>query len=75
MWRLCSPLWIRIGAFASLGYALIASGLRNVDRMHRASEINHHADASEVAWRFGFMSRRGGRRAMSSLHILAEAVK
>ena len=56
-------------------YALIASGLRNADRLHRAAENMRHADASEAAWWFGIMSRRGGRRAVRALRILAEAVK
>ena len=56
-------------------YALVASGLRNAERMHKAADNLRHADATEAAWWFGVMSRPSGKRARRSLRILVEAVK
>ena len=56
-------------------YALLASGLRNAERLHRAAENMRAADATEAAWWLGLMSRRNGKRAVRALRILAEAVK
>lgn len=56
-------------------YALLASGLRNAERLHRAAENMRDADATEAAWWLGLMSRRNGRRAVRALRILVEAVK
>ena len=56
-------------------YALIASGLRDAERLHRAAENLRHADATEAAWWLGLMKRREGKRAVRALRILAEAVK
>jgi hypothetical protein len=56
-------------------YALLASGLRNADRLHRAADNMRSADATEAAWWLGLMNRRDGRRAVRALRILAEAVK
>ena len=56
-------------------YALVAAGLRNPDRLHRAAEELRHADGSEAAWWFGLMTSRNGKRAIRALRILVEAVK
>lgn len=54
-------------------YALVASGLRNGQRMARAAGHLKDADAAEAAWWFGAMMRRDGRRAIRALRILTEA--
>ena len=56
-------------------YALVASGLRNANRLHKAAENLRHADGTEAAWWFGNMNRQGGKRAVRALRILVEAVK
>jgi len=56
-------------------YALVASGLRNADRMSRAAAHLREADAAEAAWWFALMSRRDGKRAVRALRVLTEAVK
>ena len=57
-------------------YALVAQGLRNASRLHRAAENLRHADGTEAAWWFGLMvNRSSGRRAVRALRILVEAVK
>jgi hypothetical protein len=56
-------------------YGLVAAGLRNADRLHRAAVNLHHADGAESAWWLGLMTRTGGKRAIRALRILVEAVK
>ncbi|MEW6073150.1 MAG: hypothetical protein AB1726_11250 [Planctomycetota bacterium] len=56
-------------------YALLARGLCNADRLHRAASHLQHADATEAAWWFGSMARSQGMRAIRALRILAEAVR
>lgn len=56
-------------------YALVASGLRNPDRLHRAAAHLQQSDGTEAAWWFGLMNRPTGKRAVRALRILAEAVK
>ncbi|NWG12887.1 MAG: hypothetical protein HXY20_05050 [Acidobacteria bacterium] len=56
-------------------YALLASGLCNAERLHRAADNMRNADAMEAAWWLGLMSRRDGRRAVRALRILADAVR
>lgn len=56
-------------------YALVAAGLRQADRLHRAADHLRHADPAEAAWWLGLMTRPGGRRARRALRILVEAVK
>jgi hypothetical protein len=56
-------------------YALVASGLRNAERLHRASTTLQHADGTEAAWWFGLMTNSKGKRAVRALRILIEAVK
>jgi hypothetical protein len=56
-------------------YALVASGLRSAERLHRAAGHLQHADGTEAAWWLGLMARPNGKRATRALRILAEAVK
>ena len=56
-------------------YALVASGLRNGDRLYRAAMHLKDADATEAAWWFGLMSKSNGKRAVRALRILTEAVR
>ena len=59
-------------------YALVAAGLRNPERMHRASANLQHADGTEAAWWYGLMAAgraRNGKRAVRAFRILVEAVK
>jgi len=57
-------------------YALVAQGLRNANRLHRAADNLRHADGTEAAWWFGLMvNRASGKRAVRALRILVEAVK
>ncbi|MBI3099181.1 MAG: hypothetical protein HYY93_13210 [Planctomycetes bacterium] len=56
-------------------YAIVASGLRNPERLHRAVSHLQHADGTEAAWWLGLMTRPGGKRAVRALRILVEAVK
>jgi hypothetical protein len=56
-------------------YALVAAGLRNPDRLHRAAGNLVHADGTEAAWWLGLMARPSGKRAVRALRILVEAVK
>lgn len=56
-------------------YGLVAAGLRNPERLHRAAVNLHHADGTEAAWWLGHMARPGGTRAVRALRILVEAVK
>lgn len=55
-------------------YALLASGLRNGDRLHRAALHLKDADATEAAWWFSLMCRSNGKRAVRALRVLTEAV-
>lgn len=56
-------------------YAMVASGLRNAERLHRAAGNLQTSDPGEAAWWFGLM--RNGRlaRTRRALRILLEAVK
>jgi hypothetical protein len=56
-------------------YSLVAMGLRNPDRLHRAAENLRHADGTEASWWLGLMQRADGRRAIRALRILIEAVR
>jgi len=56
-------------------YSLIAMGLRNADRLHRAAENLRHADGPESAWWLGLMTGPQGTRARRALRIFVEAVK
>ncbi len=68
------PLGADWGARAAC-YALVSSGLRNVERLHRAAANLQHADGTEAAWWLGLMVRPSGRRARRALRILVEAVR
>lgn len=56
-------------------FALVAYGLRNAERLHKAAQNLRLADGNEAAWWFGLMSQSGGKRAVRALRILTEAVK
>jgi len=56
-------------------YALVAAGLRNAERLHRAAANLQHADSTEAAWWLGIMARPNGKRAIRAFRILIEAVK
>jgi len=56
-------------------YALVASRLRNVERLHKAAANIQHADGAEAAWWLGLMDNGRRRRAVRALRILVEAVK
>lgn len=56
-------------------YALVARGLRDAGKLHRAAANIHHADGTEAAWWLGLMARPAGRRAIRALRILIEAVR
>ncbi len=55
-------------------YALVAAGLRNAERLHRAAEHLRHAEGIEAAWWYGMMANGRGWRARRALRILIEAV-
>ena len=55
-------------------YAMIASGLRDADRLQRAATSLRHADGAEAAWWLGLMADGRRVRALRSLRILVEAV-
>lgn len=56
-------------------YALVASGLRNGDRLHRAAMHLKDADAAETAWWFSVMYRSNGKTGVRALRVLTEAVR
>ncbi len=56
-------------------YALVGSGLRNAERLHRAAMNLQHADGAEAAWWFGLMENGTRKRVVGALRILVEAVK
>lgn len=56
-------------------YALVAIGLRNPERLHRAAVHLQHADGPEAAWWLGLMTRPNGKRAVRALRILTEAIE
>jgi hypothetical protein len=56
-------------------YALVASGLRNPDRLHKASANLQQSDATESAWWYGLMRNGRAVRSRRALRILVEAVR
>ncbi len=56
-------------------FAILARGLRNAERLHRAAANLQDADGAESAWWLGLMSRPHGKRAVRALRILTEAVR
>ena len=56
-------------------YCLVARGLRNAERLHRAAENLRHADGAEAAWWFGLMGNSQSKRATRAFRILVEATK
>jgi hypothetical protein len=55
-------------------YAMVASGLRNADRLHKAASHLQSSDPGEAAWWFGLMRNGRQRRTRRALRILLEAV-
>jgi hypothetical protein len=55
-------------------YAMVASGLRNADRMNHASLNLRESDGAEAAWWFGVLQNGTRNRARRALRILLEAV-
>lgn len=55
-------------------YALVARGLRQAGRLHKAANNLCHADGTEAAWWLGLMMRPDGVRVVRALRILIEAV-
>ena len=56
-------------------YARISAGLRDADRLARASNALYHASGAEAAWWLGLMDRQTGSRAVRALRILTEATQ
>lgn len=56
-------------------YALVARGLRDGSRLHKAATHLRHADPTEAAWWLGLMRGGQAKRAVRALRILLEAVK
>jgi len=56
-------------------YSLVASGLRNPDRLHRAATSLQQADGTEAAWWFGLIAGGRNKRPLRALRIIVEAVK
>jgi hypothetical protein len=56
-------------------YGLVSEGLRNAERLHRASAQLKTADAAETAWWLGAMTNGRAGRAIRALRILVEAVE
>jgi hypothetical protein len=56
-------------------FALLASGLRNPERLLRAVGHLRHADPNEAAWWLGLLTREDRLRALRALRILTEAVE
>jgi hypothetical protein len=56
-------------------YALIAAGLRNAERLHKAATNLKASDAGEAAWWYGLMRNGKASRVRRALRIIAEAVQ
>lgn len=56
-------------------FAMIASGLRNADRLHKAAGHLQSSDPGEAAWWFGLMRNGRLNRTRRALRILLEAVQ
>ncbi len=56
-------------------FALVSSGLRDADRLHRAAYSLQHIDGIDAAWWLGLMADGARTRAVRALRILTEAVE
>lgn len=55
-------------------FAMVASGLSNADRLHKAAGHFQSSDPGEAAWWFGLMRNGRLNRTRRALRILVEAV-
>ena len=55
-------------------YAMVASGLRNTDRLHKDASHLQAAEPGEAAWWFGLLRNGRLNRTRRALRILLEAV-
>ena len=78
------PRKLKVGPFHPLDadwgarvacYALLASGLRDGERLMLAANQVHHADPDQMAWWLGLLSREDNVRPLRALRILTEAVQ
>ena len=60
---------------AALPVSVVASGLRNAERLHKAAANLQAADAAEAAWWLGLMRNGRAARSKRALRILLEAVR
>jgi hypothetical protein len=56
-------------------YALVASGLKSAERLHKAAANLQQADAAEAAWWYGLMRNGKSSRVRRALRIIVEAVR
>jgi hypothetical protein len=56
-------------------FALVAAGLRDAEKLHRAARNIQEADGVEAAWWLGLLTSRRKVRAIRALRILVEAVQ
>jgi len=56
-------------------FAMVASGLRDADRLHKAASHLQASDPGEAAWWFGLMRNGRLNRTRRALRILLEAVQ
>lgn len=56
-------------------YAMVASGLRDAERLQQAAASLRQADGAEAAWWLGMMADGRRVRAVRALRILVEAVE
>ena len=56
-------------------FALLASGLRDAERLNRALGHLRHANSDEAAWWLGLLSSENNVRPLRALRILTEAVE
>ena len=56
-------------------FALVASGLRDGERLRQAAGFIQHLDGTEAAWWIGLLADGERKRAVRALRILTEAVE
>ncbi len=70
----CRPLDAEWGPRVAC-FAMVASGLRDPDRLMRAAAHLRAANPDEAAWWLGLLTRDTDNRALRALRILTEAVE